>query len=84
MKMLKWADTEIENADGTVTIYRRIVGGIRRPRVCPGSGRRTQATGSSAFPEVRCPRCERYVVPVVKEWETTIRSHAPLGVISDG
>lgn len=49
----------------------------KRPvsRTCPGSGRRVQPTGSTAFPEVRCAECAAYLPPVERYGETFMRSH---------
>ena len=48
----------------------------RRRYPCEGSGRRTTPTGSSAFPEVKCPFCHYWASPV-KQYadEYVIRSH---------
>lgn len=47
----------------------------RREFPCEGSGRRTSPTGSTAFPEVKCPCCHYYAAPVKKYGEHQIRSH---------
>jgi hypothetical protein len=55
----------------------------KRPKICPGSGRRTQKTGSSAFPEVQCSHCEYEGSPVEKYGEVLTRSHRPKGAWRD-
>lgn len=42
---------------------------------CPGSGRRVRPTGSTAFPEVKCPECHYWASPVKKYGDHQIRSH---------
>lgn len=42
---------------------------------CDGSGTRTRPTGSSAFPEVKCPKCDYYGSPVKRWDEWYIRAH---------
>jgi hypothetical protein len=49
----------------------------QRTNRCPGSGMRVTATGSSAFPEVHCPKCAAYLPPVRKYGEVLMRAHSP-------
>jgi hypothetical protein len=47
----------------------------KRQGQCEGSGRRVAPTGSSAFPEVKCPFCHYWASPVKKYGDYQIRSH---------
>ena len=51
---------------------------MKRRYPCEGGGRRTTPTGSSAFPEVKCPCCYFEASPVKKYGEHFIRSHRPV------
>lgn len=50
----------------------------KRQFPCPGSGKRTSPTGSTAFPEVKCPECHYWASPAKKYGDYQIRSHRPV------
>ena len=45
---------------------------------CDGSGRRATPTGSTAFPEVKCPLCHFYASPIKRYGDWQIRAHRPV------